>query len=234
MDGTAVNAIRDLAVSAAGLTFEMGGIQYSSLNLHRIDPPKAEALQVSTLSGFADAVRSLADERPLIQVVSPTEVVAISELDATGRDRETFVRAVVRRKPYPFGTFMELEGMIVALGSWFQEGFDEKVVLDVLSNVKSGEVKTVSDNGLAQTVVAKTGVARVGEAQAPGIVMLAPYRTFSEVGQPASRFLLRLRSGTTLPTAALFEADGGSWELSAIGNVRDYLQETLEGYTVIA
>lgn len=56
--------------------------------------------------------------------------------------------------------------------------------------------------------------------------MLRPYRTFREVEQPASRFVLRLQSGQGdgMPKAALFEADGGAWRLTAIEAIARWLR----------
>lgn len=53
---------------------------------------------------------------------------------------------------------------------------------------------------------------------------LQPYRTFLEVEQPASDFLLRLdKEGRP----ALYEADGGAWKLEAKRNIAAYLCEQL-------
>lgn len=56
------------------------------------------------------------------------------------------------------------------------------------------------------------------------IVRLKPYRTFNEVDQPESEFLVRLSEGGYV---ALYEADGGAWTLQARRNVADYLKTAL-------
>ena len=50
-----------------------------------------------------------------------------------------------------------------------------------------------------------------------------------EVDQPVSPFVLRLRGGGngSLPSCALFEADGGKWRLAAIENVKAWLASRL-------
>jgi len=55
-------------------------------------------------------------------------------------------------------------------------------------------------------------------------VKLKPYRTFNEVEQPESEFLLRLSDGAQV---ALYEADGGAWKLTARRNIADYLRKQL-------
>lgn len=50
------------------------------------------------------------------------------------------------------------------------------------------------------------------------------YRTFLEVEQPESQFLLRLNEKGEV---GLFEADGGMWKLAAKKNVSTYLENAL-------
>lgn len=74
------------------------------------------------------------------------------------------------------------------------------------------------------------------EAQIPNPVHLKPYRTFLEVDQPASDFIFRMRDNHGVD-CAIFEADGGAWEMEAMQNIKSYLQKELLGleqFTVIA
>ena len=77
---------------------------------------------------------------------------------------------------------------------------------------------------MSQRVTAKTGVATVGNANVPNPVALKPFRTFVEVGQPESEFILRLKEGAQV---GLFQADGGAWELNAMANIAEYLEFNL-------
>jgi len=74
--------------------------------------------------------------------------------------------------------------------------------------------------GVSQSVTARAGLARVAEVPVTNPVTLRPYRTFAEVEQPASPFILRLkRKDGEMPQCALFEADGGKWKIEAIQNI---------------
>lgn len=86
------------------------------------------------------------------------------------------------------------------------------------------------DDGISQTVAAKTGIATVSNVTLPPIIKLAPYRTFVEVEQPEGEFLLRLQNG---PKAALFEADGGAWKIQARKNIKNYFLDELEDLVLI-
>ncbi len=113
---------------------------------------------------------------------------------------------------------------------------DRERVLKLVGNIKEENVRQTGDDGVTQSVTARSGIARVEDVPVPNPVTLMPYRTFREVSQPTSDFILRLRSGRNgdMPTCALFEADGGAWKLRAIQSIAAYLQENTEGITIIA
>jgi hypothetical protein len=73
------------------------------------------------------------------------------------------------------------------------------------------------------------GIALVGTENIKPIVPLRPYRTFQEVEQPESEFLVRIREGKQENEIGLLEADGGMWKLAARQTVKAYLQERLDG-----
>ena len=61
-----------------------------------------------------------------------------------------------------------------------------------------------------------------------------PRRTFPEIDQPESPYILRLREG---PQAALFRADDQAWRVEAIASIGAWLQDRLQaapGCVVIA
>ena len=59
---------------------------------------------------------------------------------------------------------------------------------------------------------------------------LAPMRTFCEITQPVSPFVLRVQEG---PAVALFEADAGEWRNAAVRGIKDYLTMMLDGLNVV-
>ena len=67
------------------------------------------------------------------------------------------------------------------------------------------------------------GVAlQTNEAIRP-IVKLRPYRTFQEVEQPESTFLIRISDRGI----SFIEADGGMWRLTARNTIKTFLEENL-------
>ena len=75
-----------------------------------------------------------------------------------------------------------------------------------------------------QTVEARQGVALNALVEVKPRVLLRPFRTFLEVEQPESEFLLRVDPDEGI---GFFEADGGIWKLEAKKNIADYFNANL-------
>lgn len=236
----AVKAIQD---SVATDTIAVSGNTYTTRPVH-LPPrePVAASIEVHTLTGLVDYCKAErdTDEAPLIHVVNPVRVEVISSLQGRYQDRTTYL--VANCKPiigdgFKFGFYLDLEQFVVNLQSQFEPTEQRATILQVVGNIKHENVKTMSDDGVTQQVVTRAGIERSSNAQVPNPVELKPYRTFPEIAQPESEFVLRLKQSSKegeLPTAALFEADGGKWKLDAIKAIRDYLAAELEGFTIVA
>ena len=116
------------------------------------------------------------------------------------------------------------ERAIVELQSLYAVTEDRDYLLSLLSRIDVNQGVSSVDNGISQEVSVKTGAVLKEQQTVQPIVHLQPYRTFLEVEQPASDFLLRLdKDGRP----ALYEADGGAWNLEAKRNIAAYLGEQL-------
>ena len=86
-----------------------------------------------------------------------------------------------------------------------------------------------SDDGMTQTVQVQTGVVTVGDVSLKNPVPLTPLRTFYEVDQVTSPFILRFDENAR---AALHEGDGGAWRLKAVTAFADWLRKQLKDCNV--
>ena len=120
--------------------------------------------------------------------------------------------------------FREFEKAIIELRSRFAHGEGVDYLLDLLSRISKDSGVTTSDNGISQTVEARQGVVLKANVQVKPRVPLRPFRTFQEVEQPESEFLVRLDEEGNF---GLFEADGGMWKLAARQTVKAFLEENL-------
>ena len=81
----------------------------------------------------------------------------------------------------------------------------------------------------------KTGISSKAVKALPNPVTLRPYRTFTEVEQPASSFIFRCRqSGDDGVQFMLAEADGGAWRAEAMKNLKAFMEQAVPGLNVIA
>ena len=204
---------------------EVGGRSFSTQQIHAIPDAIPTTIKVRSLSGFADYLKSGFDGvQPLmVQVVTPTDVIAFTTFNRD-KKRSDLIEATAMLPDFRFDSWMDAETFNIKLQSCFVGNVDRDTMLKVVGNIKDEAVNTIGDDGVSQSVVAKTGVATVANVKVPNPVLLAPYRTFVEVEQPESEFVFRMQSG---PKCALFEADGGAWKLAAMKNVSRYLTESL-------
>lgn len=123
----------------------------------------------------------------------------------------------------------------IALRTRFQETQDTLYAMKLLSDITCGAKITYNDNGVATSVVTRKGIDLQANESIRPIVKLRPYRTFQEVEQPESIFLIRISERGI----SFIEADGGMWKLSARETIKKFLEERLqqevsEGSVVIA
>lgn len=185
-----------------------------------------EPLRVHTLTGLVGYLKANLERQQLsffLQVLDEKTVHLKGTLDNFG-GRETLVIANAIVPEFRYGYFHDTEELNIAFQSKFTKTHDRDLLLKVVGNIKEENVRQTGDNGVAQAVTIKTGIASADDVIVPNPVTLAPYRTFLEVDQPASDFIFRMKDG---PSGAIFEADGGSWRNKAIVNVREYLKVEL-------
>lgn len=220
-----VNKITSLARPE---TVEIKGQTFSTHNLHLV-PASADVKPISihSLTGVVDYIKSQFDgrEKLLIHVISPTELRLVDGLDHTN-DRRVYINSEALLPHIYFDRYIDREQFQIMMQANFVPTAHSNLVLQIISNIviKDGEIE-LKDNGLTQAVAVSTGAATLSNVDIPERVSLKPFRTFSEVQQPSSEFILRLNARGEV---ALFEADGGAWKLDAIDNIAEYFRRELE------
>lgn len=217
-------------------TQSIDGFVYSDKPLHRISRnPKAEPIEMNTLSSLVDYIRSNTDcmyGNMIIHVQSPTHVEMYSELDDE-RIREHIVEVCAKVPEFSFNNFIGHENFCINLQSKFinDPDTDRALIQKFAGTVEAGTVAEYGDDGATQKATIKTGIASKGEAIVPNPVTLRAYRTFVEVDQPVSQYVFRMKQDKYEGVVcALFEADGGAWKLEAMQNIKAYLEEQLSEF----
>lgn len=175
--GDAVKAIQD---SVKTEVIAVSDVDYTTRQVFA--PPvesKAETLDVHTLSGLVDYLAANIDdadpENHAIHIVSPSKVNIVSVLDGRPKRRDVLLSADSDPLGFRFGSFYSCEDFNIALQSLFVDSGDRGAVLKVVGNIKEEAVGQAEDDGVSQTVTAKSGIARVGLVPVPNPVTLSPY-----------------------------------------------------------
>lgn len=215
---------------------EVGNIQYATKELWRVDNPKPAKVKVKSLTGIVDYLKANVDdlniEGIIIHVEDHETVWVMSGLEQDHRDREFYLMARAETPEIRLNNFTDRESFNIMLQSRFADVADRAEVLRSIGKMRYENEVKMEDDGITQTVASKAGVALVREDQIPNPVRLAPFRTFSEIEQPISPFILRVDDKCNV---GLFEADGGAWKNKAMQSIKNYLEFELgEGYTIIA
>lgn len=206
---------------------EINGRNYATGDLKLVPDARALAFELHTLTGIVNYVQSNVDAilgPVVVHVYGPEEVSVFSPLN-NDRKREEFVRAAAIIPEFKFDHFYDSDTFNIKMQALFLESKEKTAILGLVGNIQEENVRNVSSDGTSQTVVARSGITKVANVTVPNPVSLRPYRTFAEVDQPISKFVLRMKDG---PSIALFEADGGAWQNIAIQNIEKYLIRELD------
>lgn len=225
MDKTAIEKIE--AMSKPN-TIGIGGRMYTDKRIFAVEEPEVDSVALSTLSGLVDIVkqeRQKFPEKLVVHVVSPYKVNVYSSIRNSDRSRGTPYVCKWDGVDVDLDRKMDYESMMIMLKSRFVQTPEMLELVKLLGNITEQNSAQVSDDGFSQKVVVRKGIALKDNKTINPIIKLRPYRTFLEVEQPESEFLLRLSEGAQV---ALYEADGGAWKLEARKNIANYLRESLK------
>ncbi|MBZ2139994.1 hypothetical protein K1I73_06530 [Streptococcus gordonii] len=199
-------------------------------SLTELNPKRyPKTLELSTLTSLVDYLKTdlnkLKDQK-LIVVVEKNDEVCVWSEDDEFEHRTLLVDVKARIPELTFGRFLSSEQFNIMLQSNFIDGNDRGALLEFASALKIENGAEIEDNGVSQVATVKTGVASLAKGKVPNPVDLRPYRTFTEVEQPSSKFVFRIDKNGQM---ALFEADGKRWVSDAVSRIADYLKKELSG-----
>lgn len=221
-------AIEKIVSLAAPVTFEIDGHTYASQSLERIDAPveRPREIEVTGLDSLCKLIRTESERIGTTIFVQAESYRRVSVWTTYLKDysRNHLYRATADVPGFNTG-YRDREAALVELRSLVLPGDGVDYLIDLLSRMSDECKVTTTDNGVTQTVEATQGVALKAVTSIRPRVELAPFRTFLEVAQPASEFLLRVKDGGQI---GFFEADGGVWKLDAKQNIVAYFERRLE------
>ena len=232
LDASFIEKIVSLA-EVSGI--EVDGRNYTTAKIYPNLEPEAAPLKMHTLSGLVDFCLDFAAQvgeraqATIVHVVSDQQVDVVSPLFGPFKQREKFATASPFQLSHKFDRYMPVEEFVIYLQSMFVQDQTALDILKVVGNLTQGSETNVADDGITQRVTARAGVARVAVVDLPNPVALRPYRTFLDIQQPASEFVLRIKGDKDEgPRCALFEADGGAWRNAAVETIKGYMADNLD------
>lgn len=200
--------------------------------------PVPVTLHVHTLSGLIEFIEHERKQGDIatIHVADYKTVRVHGELLGRYARRVVYAQADLIGAPaFPYGHWLDAETFIIKAQTCFVPTSDLAGLLAIVGNLKDEDVKTAIDDGISQKVTTKKGISLGVETQVPNPVRLVPYRTFAELTQPASLFILRLRRVEgALPHIALWEVGDLAWQPEAIERIANFIKSSVEGIPVIA
>lgn len=242
LDGSGVVAFKDALVKPQTIT--VAGVERllrpkDWVLESRFQKREPEPLKLATLTGLCSYIKNRAEDFPIgdamVVVDSWLSVSLVGKLESEedGRGRPVYAIAQCRASEFKFGVFHEHEQFTIGLSAMFSKTDDRDAMLALLASISSGSVRESLDNGLTQRVVAQVGLTTKENVEVKQPWSLAPFRTFREVEQPTSDFLLRLREGDGRPFCALFEADGGVWREDSMARITAWLEKQTLGIPIV-
>ena len=193
------------------------------------EPLPDDCLQVTTLTGIVDYLTANPDEyitpkrKAIVQIKGATEVNVFCQMNHKN-ERPYILQAKAITPDIRLGSEIMQEQFIIMLQSQFAPTKDRDTLLRIVGNLKEGAEKEMRDNGMAQTVIVKKGVATVDGETVPNPAILAPFRTFIEVEQPRSYYVCRLHESGRI---SLTDASGGEWRIQAIQSIKEWFKSNL-------
>lgn len=218
-----------LVALAAPTIHEVEGSVWSNQELvHVMDKkPMPRCIELTGLDSVCKMVRNEVDHIDLqifIQVKDHRNVSVFTTLDAD-EDRLYLYKCAADTPTVTIDRYMGYENAVVELRSLYIPNEDTEYLLKLLSSISDESRVTSTDNGVTQQVEAKSGIALNSMVTIKPRVTLQPFRTFVEVSQPASDFLLRISQRGEI---GMFQADGGVWKLEATRNVAGFFEKELK------
>ena len=207
--------------------------------LKLVTPQKPERLvmpepfEAYSLDGLIDFIREDVDgffksteDVHIVHVLSPMKVEVVSPVVGYWKERVKVATCTALVPRFDFGEYMDQETFQIAVQTCFEESDNRAKVLQLVGNLRKEQSMQTADDGVSQKVTVNAGIVKAADVIVKNPVPLTPFRTFREVEQPESPFVLRVNEDAE---AALFTGDGSAWKLEAVSRIGEYLRNNLLG-----
>lgn len=208
----------------------INGEKFTTAQVYRVPSVSlSKVLVTATLQSVVDYLEKnidgVGENACFVHIESPKLVSVALDLDKENR-RDVRVQAQASPDVFSFGKRYEQAEFITLLQSQFVDSGERQNLQKFIGALTSDSSVHLQDDGVTQQTVAKKGITTVERIDKPNNFILAPFRTFAEIDQPESSFILRLhRQEGGVPTISLHESDNQAWKLEAINRIAEWLKK---------
>lgn len=220
-------------------------VRKMQVEINRLEDPiqndrRPSMLRCKSLRGLVDFLYENHDnflpENITIMVLDHNTVVALDRVTGAKVERTAIIQAdTVDYRSMEFNRDLSQEEAIIQLQTRCVRTDVVDMLIYALSGLSYIENVKSSDDGVKNDIN-MTSQMQYNNGKPDSIVSIRPYRTFPEVEQPESQFLVRIGHQGTTPTVQLVETDGGMWKIQALKNIKAYLESLVRDnpITIIA
>lgn len=228
-----IEAFKWLAAHAEPNTIDRDGLLWCDRSLKPIlrERLAPSSLVFPRLQGFVDFLNNKDINDDIFVVVeSPTSVVAYAKWNESNNldFRIQVAQATYDHQPISRVSDMRQDQFMVYGLTSFVDTPERKRLLQTVAALESGESRLSEDDGVSQVVTMKGGVKIKSVEAVKNPFTLRQYRTWSEVAQPESQYILRIGNGSYGPILSLHDSQGDYWMLAAVQNIVSYLTKELK------
>lgn len=135
---------------------------------------------------------------------------------------------------FRFNQKISIEEFRVDAADFFVHDEEFRKLIATISKITEVNETVTTDDGMSTAVEIKNKIGRPENGKVEPFWNLRAHRTFAEVEQPLSQYLLRLSKGHSGPLVSLHEASGAAWKREATEAVYEHIKErVVEGVVVM-
>jgi len=197
--------------------------------------PVLEPISCNTLTGIVDFINmNNANAQTYKILMTPICIHIISharvELIGDFTDDWTKKTVYVEAKSEVFDIKIVTKSLL-EFSPWVQTFFvqdnEASYILDNLSKITAFNGLVVTDKGVSLEVETKKNIHFKENDKIRSQVTLRPFRTFPEIEQPESVFVLRIHEGVDGIMIALHQAVDPTWKIRAIYSIRKFFEKNI-------
>ena len=220
-------ARRDPCIEVRGNTFVYSDARHEYI----LQTKTIQTLKTDSMQSIIDFLLSgeLKNDLLFIHVVNEKDINLLSIVNAVTGHRDVYLNAESKfDAPRFFDEFWDLESFKIKLLTLCEQSEERDSLASDIVTIISDESQSITDTGVGIEVACKSGISLVGKKKLPQFVNLKPIRTFLEIDQVESQFLIRVKKEESGVKIGLMEYAKEMWKIEAKSRIKHWLKSELK------